>query len=426
MINFKPVKGTRDFYPDEMLIRNWLFDIWRKASLQAGFEEYDSCVLEHEELYIRKSGEEISDQLYKFEDKNGRKLSLRPEMTPSLARMILQHKRAFSFPIRWFSIPQCFRYERMTKGRRREHFQWNADIIGDSNVVCEAELILLIIHACNLMGLSNKEVKIFINDRRIINDILNFVKVPKHIHKPLMIIMDKREKISDSIFQQLVLELGVSKKQFIQIKKFFEINDLKYLDNIFPGSRAINEIRELIDFISVTGFNDYCKFDLSVIRGLSYYTGLVFEINNPGKNYRSLCGGGRSDSLLSNYGGDTLPAIGFGFGDVVILDILKELNKSPSFVNKLDYTIVPFDIKDFQLALKIATKLRSFGLKVECNFTLKKLKKILQRISESGSAKAVLLLPSELSKNQIVLRDMKLHNQKIINIEDLFNSKFET
>ena len=147
MIDLQPVKGTRDFFPDEMRIRNWLFQVWRSVSEQAGFEEYDTCVLEHEELYIRKAGDEISKQLYSFEDKGGRRLSLRPEMTPSLARLVLQRTKSLLFPIKWFSMPQCFRYERMTKGRRREHFQWNADIIGQPDMVAEAEILMLLISA---------------------------------------------------------------------------------------------------------------------------------------------------------------------------------------------------------------------------------------------------------------------------------------
>ena len=167
MNDLLPVKGTRDFFPKEMRLRNWLFDLWRKSSLKAGFEEYDTCVLEHEDLYIRKAGDEISKQLYSFEDKAGRRLSLRPEMTPSLARLVVQQKKSLSFPIKWFSIPQCFRYERMTKGRRREHFQWNADIIGQPEIIAEVEILILIISVLEKMCLSSKDIKIYINEFRM-------------------------------------------------------------------------------------------------------------------------------------------------------------------------------------------------------------------------------------------------------------------
>ena len=212
-MDLQPVKGTRDFFPDQMRERNWLFEIWRKISYQAGFEEYDTCVLEHEELYIRKAGDEISQQLYSFEDKGGRRLSLRPEMTPSLARMILQHQRSLPMPVRWFSIPQCFRYERMTKGRRREHFQWNADIIGQPGVIAEAEILLLLISACREMGLTNSEFKIFLNDRRILNSILEKIKVPKKIHDAVLVVMDKRDKVTFENFSKLLVEAGMEDSQ---------------------------------------------------------------------------------------------------------------------------------------------------------------------------------------------------------------------
>ncbi|MDP7621505.1 MAG: ATP phosphoribosyltransferase regulatory subunit, partial [SAR324 cluster bacterium] len=226
MIDLQPVKGTRDFFPDEMRLRNWLFEVWRNVSVQAGFEEYDTCVLEHEELYIRKAGDEISKQLYSFEDKGGRRLSLRPEMTPSLARLVLQHKKSLSFPIKWFSMPQCFHYERMTKGRRREHFQWNADIIGQAEIVAEAEILMLLISACELMGLSAKEIRVFINDRRILNSILSQISVPQEMHSEVLVIMDKRDKISIEALSKLLQDIGISTTQVDQLNEYLLKSDL--------------------------------------------------------------------------------------------------------------------------------------------------------------------------------------------------------
>ena len=222
-MDLQPVKGTRDFFPEQMRQRNWLFNVWRKVSLQSGFEEYDTCVLEHEELYIRKAGDEISQQLYSFEDKSGRRLSLRPEMTPSLARMILQHQRSLPMPVRWFSIPQCFRYERMTKGRRREHFQWNADIIGQSGVTAEAEILLLLINACREMGLTDAEFRILLNDRRILNSILEKIEVPPNLHDTVLVIMDKRDKVSPESFSEILVESGMNSSQVEQLKEHLSI-----------------------------------------------------------------------------------------------------------------------------------------------------------------------------------------------------------
>ena len=422
MIDLQPVKGTRDFFPDEMRLRNWLFEVWRNVSEQAGFEEYDTCVLEHEELYVRKTGDEISKQLYSFEDKGGRRLSLRPEMTPSLARLVLQQEKSLSFPIKWFSMPQCFRYERMTKGRRREHFQWNADIIGQHEVVAEAEILMLLISACESMGLSTNDFRVFINDRRILNAILSQINVPQVLHSEVMVIMDKRDKIPPEALSKLLEEMRMTTKQVGQLNEYLSKSDLEELRENLKNTEGIEELQHLMKLMETAGYKNYLQFDISIVRGLSYYTGAVFEVNSPEKQHRAICGGGRYDSLLSTYGGETVPAVGFGFGDVVVLDVLKELERFPELPRKLDYTIIPFANEQIGTALKIAAELRLQGSTVDCNFSMKKMKKMMQQAHESGAAKAILLFPDELSDDKVVIRDMQLHEQKPVRITDLFSS----
>ena len=421
MIDLQPVKGTRDFFPEEMRLRNWLFEIWRRTSVQAGFEEYDTCILEHENLYLRKAGDEISKQLFSFEDKSGRRLSLRPEMTPSLARLILQHKKSLSFPIKWFSMPQCFRYERMTKGRRREHFQWNADIIGQPNILAEAEILLLLISACESMGLTKKEFKVFINDRRILNSILSQINVPKDMHNTVMVILDKRDKISSEVLVTMLEDAGMSDKQVGKLNEYLVNTDLKDLQANLSDTTGVENLASLIDMMDTAGYSDYLKFDISIVRGLSYYTGAVFEVNSPEKNHRAICGGGRYDSMLSAFGGETVPAVGFGFGDVVVLDVLKELGRFPELPKKLEYTIIPFTNEQVGIALKIASELRMRGSAVDCNFSMKKMKKTMRQANDSGAAKAILLFPEELAEDKVVIRDMILHKQKTVKITDLMS-----
>ena len=422
MIDLQPVKGTRDFFPDEMRLRNWLFEVWRNVSEQAGFEEYDTCVLEHEELYVRKTGDEISKQLYSFEDKGGRRLSLRPEMTPSLARLVLQQEKSLSFPIKWFSMPQCFRYERMTKGRRREHFQWNADIIGQHEVVAEAEILMLLISACESMGLSTNDFRVFINDRRILNAILSQINVPQVLHSEVMVIMDKRDKIHTEALSKMLEAMRMTTKQVGQLNEYLSKSDLEELRENLKNTEGIEELQHLMKLMETAGYKNYLQFDISIVRGLSYYTGAVFEVNSPEKQHRAICGGGRYDSLLSTYGGETVPAVGFGFGDVVVLDVLKELERFPELPRKLDYTIIPFANEQIGTALKIAGELRLQGSTVDCNFSMKKMKKMMQQAHESGAAKAILLFPDELSDDKVVIRDMQLHEQKPVRITDLFSS----
>ena len=421
MIDLQPVKGTRDFFPEEMRLRNWLFEIWRRTSVKAGFEEYDTCVLENEDLYIRKAGDEISKQLFSFEDKSGRRLSLRPEMTPSLARLILQHNKSLSFPIKWFSMPQCFRYERMTKGRRREHFQWNADIIGQPHILAEAEILMLLISACESMGLTKKEFKVFINDRRILNAILTQINVPEDIHSTVMVILDKRDKISSEALVAMLEDTGMSAKQVGQLNEYLSNTDLKDLEENLSDTTGVEQLHSLMDMMDTAGCSEYLKFDISIVRGLSYYTGAVFEVNSPEKKHRAICGGGRYDSLLSAFGGETVPAVGFGFGDVVVLDVLKELGRFPELPRKLDYTIIPFASDQVGIALKIAAELRMRGSVVDCNFSMKKMKKTMRQANESGAAKAILLFPEELAEDKVVIRDMILHEQKPVKIADLIS-----
>ena len=422
MIDLQPVKGTRDFFPDEMRLRNWLFEVWRGASVQAGFEEYDTCVLEHEELYIRKAGDEISKQLYSFEDKGGRRLSLRPEMTPSLARLVLQHKKSLSFPIKWFSIPQCFRYERMTKGRRREHFQWNADIIGQPEMVAEAEILMLLISSCEAMGLTANDIRVFINDRRILNSILSQLSVPPELHSEVLVIMDKRDKIPAEALAKMLQEVGMSTSQVVQLNEFLLKSDLQDLKENLNDTEGIDELQHLMQLMDSAGYSNYLEFDISIVRGLSYYTGAVFEVNSPEKKHRAICGGGRYDSLLSTYGGETVPAVGFGFGDVVVLDVLEDLERFPDLPRTLDYTIIPFATEQIGVALKIAAGLRSQGSSVDCNFSMKKMKKTMQQANDSGAKYAILLFPEELSEDKVVIRNMQLHEQKPIKISDLISS----
>lgn len=413
-LELQPVKGTRDFYPEQMRLRNWLFDAWRRNAEQAGFEEYDTCVLEHEDLYIRKAGDEITQQLYNFEDKGGRRLSLRPEMTPSLARMILQHQKALTFPLKWFSIPQCFRYERMTKGRRREHFQWNADLIGESGPSAEAEILLLLISTFEDLGLGAEDIRIFLNDRRILNTILGQLEVPEETHDAVLVVLDKRDKISSEALAQLLAEQGLQVSQIEALQQFMELRSLEELEARLQNPQVLSPLTSVLELVEEAGFPDYLQFDISIVRGLSYYTGTVFEVNSPEKAHRAICGGGRYDSLLSTYGGETIPAVGFGFGDVVILDVLEAQDKLPQQRQKLDCMILPFSAEQTGVALRLATDLRRQGLRVSCNLALKKMKKALQQADDSGARYALLLFPEELERGEVVLRDMASREQRSV------------
>ena len=418
-IQLQSVKGTRDFYPDEMRLRNWLFDIWRETARSFGFEEYDACVLEHEELYIRKAGDEITEQLYNFEDKSGRRLSLRPEMTPSLARLILQRKNALTFPLKWFAIPQCFRYERMTRGRKREHFQWNMDVVGQPDLVAEVEVLSALLMSMQKMGLTERHIRIHLNDRRLLNSVLNHLGVPPERHLPVMVVMDKRDKVTREALAEMLKELNVTPQQIEGLERFLAMKSLDEVEAALGSDAAVASLKRLLSLLDTVGLGAYAVFDITVVRGLSYYTGTVFEGRDAGANLRALCGGGRYDSLLSSYGGEPVPAIGFGFGDVVILELLSDLGLLPKLNQDVDFAVIPFSEAEIPAALDLSQRLRRAGFRCDADYSLKKLKRALQRAGEVGARQAVLLMPDELKQGLVVLRDMAKREEVRVPVTEL-------
>ena len=418
-IQLQPVKGTRDFYPDEMRLRNWLFQIWRETSRQFGFEEYDACVLEHEELYIRKAGDEITEQLYNFEDKSARRLALRPEMTPSLARLILQRKNALTFPLKWFAIPQCFRYERMTRGRKREHFQWNMDVVGQPDLVAEVEVLSALLMSMQKMGLTDKHIRMHLNDRRLVGAVLHHLAVPEDQHLPVMVVMDKRDKITREALATMLAEHGLAPTQVERLEAFLAMKTLDEVERALGPDPAVASLKRLLALLGTVGLGDYALFDITVVRGLSYYTGTVFEGRDTGASLRAICGGGRYDSLLSSYGGESIPAIGFGFGDVVILELLADLNLLPKLTQDVDFAVIPFSEGEIPQALELSQRLREAGFRCDADYGMKKLKRALQRADEVGARQAILLMPEELKQGLVVLRDMAKREEKRVPVGEL-------
>ena len=410
------VRGTRDFYPDELRLRNHIFSAWREAALRFGFEEYDACILEHADLYIRKAGEEIADQLYEFHDKSDRHLALRPEMTPTLVRLVLAKQKTLTFPIRWFSIPQCFRYERMTKGRRREHYQWNLDIWGIAGIEAEVEIVSAAVFACEMLGLDHHKISIFYNHRKLLDAILQTCRIAQNVRDAVMIILDKRDKISQDTLYQELSQLGCNQEQTNQLLQLLALQTFDELEQHLV-SDAISELQEFQKQMAILGFDKYLKFDLSIVRGLAYYTGLVFEMKYADKSGRAICGGGRYDQLLETYGGKATPAVGFGFGDVVIADVLQENDLMPNLKTELDYLILPFSTNERSIAAKIAMDLRHRGFRVKCSDD--KIKKGLKKANEQGIPQAILLFPDELDAGNLVLRNMQTGEQQNFPLTDL-------
>ena len=406
-ISFEPPRGMRDFYPEDMVWRNRVFDAFRAAGEAAGFEPYDACVVESYELLARKAGEEVGEQIYHFRDKSDRHIALRAEMTPTLARMVAQRQGSLAFPIKWTTIAQCFRYERMTKGRKREHYQWNCDIIGEESVLAEVEVLGAACAALRRMGLSNADFRVHVSNRALLSELLAASGIPADLHAQVFLALDKRGKMPDEEIAAMLRDGGVDEAG---VKATFAIMDLKTLDEAEKlagaGSPAVAQLRELFRLAEIAGFAECLMFDISVIRGLSYYTGIVFECFDTQREFRAIFGGGRYDNLLTTIGGDPATAVGLGFGDVVVTELLKARLGADAPAPKKGVYVGWMFPEQRDAALKLAAKLRAQGECVNLALRKAKPKQFFSRAGASSCAKAVFLGPDDVAAGRAKMKDL--------------------
>jgi histidyl-tRNA synthetase len=401
------VRGTRDVYPDEMRLRSWLFSHFRAAAQLHGFEEYDAPVLEHEALYTRKAGEDIVGQLYGFEDKGGRRVALRPEMTPSLARMVLARAGALPLPIKWFSIPQCWRYERMQRGRGREHYQWNVDIWGSAGVEADVELLAVLCSFFGRVGLAPAEVSIRVSSRKVLQEVLDSVGVAGEQFAAVCIVVDKLGKLPPDEATAQLGKLGLDDAAVTTIQRVLGLRDLDALAAALgDDSGAVAELRSLWALAEGYGLTKWLEFDGSIVRGLAYYTGPVFEAHDRSGELRAVCGGGRYDRLLSSFGGKDLPATGFGFGDMVILELLKDRDRLPQLAGSVQDVVFALNPELRPVAMDVAGRLRAQGRSVDLVLEEKRLKWALKHADRCGAERLLLLAPKEWERGLVKVRDL--------------------
>jgi len=414
------VRGTRDFYPEDMRLRNWLFDNFTDAALLHGFDEYDAPVLEHEELYTRKQGEEITQQLYNFEDKGERKVALRPEMTPSLARMVMARAGGLPMPIKWFSIPQCWRYERTQRGRGREHYQWNVDIWGTNEISADAELISILVTFFEGVGLTAKDLVIKISSRKVLEEVLGSLEISEEIFSKTCIIVDKMDKLPPEVVEEQLIELGHNSDAVLKIKSILSIKNLDELTNsLGKESSAVSELNSLFDSIDSYGILEWVEFDASIVRGLAYYTGAVFEAHDRDGKFRAICGGGRYDKLLSTLGGRDLPATGFGFGDMVIMELLAEKNLIPELISGIEDIVIPLNLELRSASVMVAAALRDRGRTVDLVLEDKKLKWAFKHAERIGADRLVMVMPEEWKSGKVRIKDLESGEENEVSIEEL-------
>lgn len=408
------LKGFRDFYPEQMAFRTWLYDQARSVAESFGFQEYEGPIVETLDLYAAKSGEElVKKQAFTMQDKSGKMLALRPEMTPSLARMVAQKSGSLTFPIKWFTFGPRFRYETPQRGRGREFFQWDVDILGSDSPNADAEVIAIAATMYQRLGLTPREVKIRVNDRQYLQEKLASIGVDSKRTVAIFRIIDRKEKVSGSVFEGMLKDEGVSRDQMQQLTDTLENSD---------ALRSSPWIKHILRTLELLGLTEFIECDPSTVRGLDYYTRTVFEGWDAKGKFRSIWGGGRYDNLTEEVGGkQKIPGVGFAMGDMMIEEILKANGKMPKLHGiKTTVLVTVFDSAKWGDSLRVATQLRVSRINTDLYLDpSSKLDKQLKYADKKGIPFVVIIGPDEVSNGTVTVKDMRKQSQQTIRLEML-------
>ena len=420
----KPLPGFRDFPPADFALRAHIFAAWRRVATRYGFEEYDGPPLETLELYTAKSGDEIVGQLYNFVDKGDRAVALRPEMTPTLARMVAERANGLKKPIRWFSIPQLFRYERQQRGRLREHFQLNCDLIGEAGPLADAEIIALAIDVMREFGLGSTDVKVRLSDRRALTALLRARGVTDAGMYEAYQFIDKLERMPpEEIDKRRAAPQAYAPATPDDLIAIASLRGLEKVEaavtGLAGGSDAVAPLRATVDALTAMGLGDWIEIDFTIVRGIAYYTGTVFELFDAGRSLRAICGGGRYDTLLKNLGDVDLPALGFGMGDVVLGELLKDRGLRPTPPPAIDLFLVGVTPEDQPHLLGLAHELRDAGLRLEYVFGEAAVGRQLKLADARGARLAIVMGPDDRARGEVQLKDLVGKTQEAVAREAL-------
>ncbi len=429
-ISTESYKGVRDFYPEEMFIQKYMFDTMRRSVERFGYVEYGASILEPSELYKAKSGDEIvNDQTYTFKDRGDRDVTLRPEMTPTVARMVAAKKRELPFPLRWYSIPNLFRYEKPQKGRLREHFQLNVDIFGITHLEADKEIIAVAAEIMKAFGAKDTDYEIRVSNRKMLDYVFAEVfNLGDEDRYTLTKLLDRKNKIAFEVFNTEAEKiLGENTEGFIELFGKRNIKEFKAIINDRFRSIAfgVDELEKMIEELKVIGI-DNVFFDPTLTRGFDYYTGVIFEIFDTNTaNSRSLFGGGRYDDLLSIFGSERVPAVGFGMGDVTLQDFLATRDLLPKYKPTADLYIARADGATQKEIDILAASLRSKGLNVAVDITDKKVGDQIKKASKDSIPFSIVVGESEIASKQYKLKDMHSEKTSEVSEEELIKHIIE-
>jgi histidyl-tRNA synthetase len=418
--------GFRDFYPEQFAERAYIMGVWRRVLRRYAFVEYDGPPLEPLDLYRKKSGDELVSQLYSFTDKGDREVAMRPEMTPTFARMVAARANALRKPVRWFSIPQLFRYERQQKGRLREHFQLNADIVGESAVSADAELVCLALDIMRELGLSAADVSAKFSDRRLLQALLMNAGVGSESLGAVYAVIDKRGREPRDVSREKLMAAAGSASVADNIDEILSIDTFPLLRSRFGGESdlagQIDRIEQYLEYVRSLGFADWVKLDLSIVRGLAYYTGIVFELFDTRGEFRAICGGGRYDTLLKTLGGVDLPALGFGMGDVVLGELLRGRGLIPEAGAQTDFWVAGDDESLLPSVMHVAATIRRRDRSAEYALKPQQLSRQLKAASSAGARSAVIIKRDEYEKGEVTVKDLEAGTERTMSLSELINS----
>ncbi len=404
----QPVKGTRDFYPDQMAVRTWLYNTVRQVSESFGYQEWEAPILESIDLYAAKSGEElVKKQSYVFTDRGGNEITLRPELTPSLARLIAQKQNELAFPARWWSFGPFWRYEKMQKGRTREFFQWNIDMLGVNSPEADAELVAIAAGFLKKVGLTPAQALISVNNRRFMDAEFEKINILPEKRGDVSALVDRRGKMEAAAWEAYVLESGLTSKQ---------LDGLKILLADENGWRRSEELVRLFATLDSLGVREYVRFDPSVVRGLLYYTGTVFEaFDVAGSVRRSILGGGRYDNLLADVGGEPLGGVGFAMGDAVIGIVMEELGLIPALpTTPASVLVTVFSADLLQASFSLAADLRRAGINTTCFPEPVKLPRQFKFADRMGISAVLVIGPDEAAAGNVTVKNLKDGTQETL------------
>ncbi|MEX2206501.1 MAG: histidine--tRNA ligase [Myxococcota bacterium] len=405
-MRFQVLPGFRDFFPEDLAFRRWIESAWHGASRAAGFQEFDGPVLEALELFTAKSGEEISGQLYTFVDKGDRAVALRPEMTPTLARMMAARASQLPRPIKWYCVPEFYRYEKPQRGRLRAFQQWNVDVLGSTEPAADAEPIAVALDALRRLGIGERDVRVLINDRRLLARTLRELDVLPAQDAEVLAIVDKLDR-DRGARERLEKLLGAARAKAL----------LGYCD-AFPLERA-PELAAVLDACREYGIGDALVPDFKIVRGLAYYTGPVWEIFDAARELRAVAGGGRYDNLIGALGGPELPALGFGMGDAVLGELLAAKGLAPATLPRVDVVVVPVVAELLGPARRLVARLRANGTAAEAPYGATRVGKALKAADAAGAARVVIVGPDEWANGEVVVKDLASGVETRVRADDL-------